>query len=273
MQREGLGDHDQIADGMVIRGRRELDVAHLGAFLAKEIHRCVDAGTRGVRRPVVGLEEMPEAGDSFQVVTDTVKAKQIVLYREAKAREQSLAKSSRITLEQLHKQMEAGEVKELPIILKTDVGGSAEVLTDTLQKLSNEKVRIRVLHSGVGAITESDVLLAATSNAIVIGFNVRPERNAESLADEEKVDIRLHTIIYNLTDEIKAAMSGLLAPVYKEVYKGKAEVRDTFRITKVGNVAGCQVLDGVVTSKSDVRLLRDNVVVYTGKIASRPGAK
>ena len=217
---------------------------------------------------VLGLEEMPEAGDSFQVVTDTVKAKQIVLYREAKAREQSLAKSSRITLEQLHKQMEAGEVKDLNIILKTDVGGSAEVLTDTLQKLSNDKVRIRVLRAGVGAITESDVLLASTSNGIVIGFNVRPERNAEAVAEEEKVDIRLHTIIYNLTDEMKKAMSGLLAPVFKEIYRGKAEVRETFRISKVGMVAGCFVQDGQLKRGSEIRLLRDNVVVHTGKVGS-----
>jgi translation initiation factor IF-2 len=217
---------------------------------------------------VLGLEDLPEAGDSFQVVTDTAKAKQIVLYREAKAREQAMAKSSRLTLEQLHKQMEAGEVKELPIILKTDVGGTAEVLTDTLQKLSNDKVHIRVLHSGVGAITESDVLLASTSNAIVIGFNVRPERNAEAIAEQEKVDIRLHTIIYDLTDEIKRAMAGLLEPVFREVYQGKAEVRDTFRISKVGIVAGCFVQDGHLTRGSEVRLLRDNVVVHTGKVGS-----
>jgi translation initiation factor IF-2 len=217
---------------------------------------------------VLGLEDLPEAGDSFQVVTDTAKAKQIVLYRESKALEQSLAKSSRLTLEQLHKQMEAGEVKELPIILKTDVGGSAEVLTDTLQKLSNDRVRIIVIRSGVGAITESDVLLAATSNAIIIGFNVRPERNVAAVAEQEKVDIRLHTIIYNLTDEIKRAMTGLLEPVYREVYQGKAEVRDTFRISKVGMVAGCFVQDGQLTRGSEIRLLRDNVVVHTGKVGS-----
>jgi translation initiation factor IF-2 len=217
---------------------------------------------------VLGLESLPDAGDDFQVVTDTAKAKQIVNFRDQRAREQALAKSSRLTLEQLHQQMKEGEVKELPIIIKTDVGGSAEVLTETLQKLSNDKVKIRVIRSGVGAINESDVLLASASNAIIIGFNVRPERNAASLAEQEKVDIRLHTIIYNLTDEIKLAMSGLLAPVFKEVYKGKAEVRETFRIPKVGNVAGCQVLDGSITSKSDVRLLRDNVVVYTGKVSS-----
>jgi translation initiation factor IF-2 len=217
---------------------------------------------------VQGLEEMPDAGDSFQVVTDTAKAKQIVLYREAKVREQTLAKSSRITLEQLHKQMEAGEVKELPIILKADVGGSAEVLTDTLQKLSNDKVRIRVLRAGVGAITESDVLLASTSNGVVIGFNVRPERGAEAVAEEEKVDIRLHTIIYNLTDEIKRAMAGLLEPVFKEVYQGKAEVRDTFRISKVGMVAGCFVQDGYLKRGSEIRILRDNIVIHTGKVGS-----
>jgi translation initiation factor IF-2 len=217
---------------------------------------------------VLGLESLPEAGDDFQVVTDTAKAKQIVHFRDQKAREAALAKSSRLTLEQLHKQMLAGEVKELPIIIKTDVGGSAEVLSETLQKLSNDKVKVRVIHSGVGAINESDVLLASASNAIIVGFNVRPERNAAALAEQEKVDIRLHTIIYNLTDEMKLAMSGLLAPVFKEVYKGKAEVRETFRIPKVGNVAGCQVLDGTIMRSSEVRLLRDNVVVYTGKISS-----
>jgi translation initiation factor IF-2 len=217
---------------------------------------------------VLGLDSMPDAGDDFQVVTDTAKAKQIVGFRDQKAKEKSLAKSSRVTLEQLHLQMKAGEVKELAIIIKTDVGGSAEVLTESLQKLSNEKVKVRVIHSGVGAINESDVLLASASNAIVIGFNVRPERNAAALAEQEKVDVRLHTIIYNLTDEIKLAMTGLLSPVYKEVYRGKAEVRDTFRITKVGNVAGCIVLDGTITRDSEVRLLRDNVVVHTGKIGS-----
>jgi translation initiation factor IF-2 len=217
---------------------------------------------------VLGLESLPETGDDFQVVTDIAKAKQIMIYRQTKARDLALSKSSRLTLEQLHKQMEAGEVKELPIIIKTDVGGSAEVLVDTLRKLSNEKVKVEVIHSGVGAINESDVLLASTSNAVIIGFNVRPERNAASLAEQEKVDIRLHTIIYNLVDEIKRAMTGLLEPVFREVYKGKAEVRETFRISKVGMVAGCMVQDGVLTRSSEVRVLRDNVVVHTGKIGS-----
>jgi translation initiation factor IF-2 len=217
---------------------------------------------------VLGLESLPEAGDDFQVVTDTAKAKQIVNFRDLKAREVALAKNSRLTLEQLHKQLQAGEVKELPIILKADVGGSAEVIGEALQKLSNDKVKVRVLHSGVGAINESDVLLASASNAIVVGFNVRPERNAAAVAEQEKVDIRLHTIIYNLTDEIKRAMTGLLSPVFREVYKGKAEVRETFRITKVGAVAGCIVVDGTINNKCEIRLLRDNVVVHTGKISS-----
>ena len=217
---------------------------------------------------VLGLDSLPEAGDDFQVVTDTAKAKQIVNFRDQRLKESLLAKSSRITLEQLHKQMKAGEVKELPIIIKSDVGGSAEVLTETLQKLSNDKVKVRVIHSGVGAITESDILLASASNAIVIGFNVRPDRKAQVAAEQEKVDVRLHTIIYNLTDEMKKAMSGLLAPVFKEVYRGKAEVRETFRISKVGAVAGCQVIDGSIPRDSECRVLRDNVVVHTGKIGS-----
>ena len=217
---------------------------------------------------VLGLESLPEVGDTFQVVTDTAKAKQIVIYREMKTREDALRKAPKVSLDQLHQQLREGEIKELNVILKADVGGTAEVVSDTLQKLSNDKVRIRVLHSGVGAITETDVLLATASNAIVVGFNVRPERNAQSLAEQEKVDVRLHTIIYELTDEIKRAMTGMLDPVFKEAYRGRAEVRDVFRITKVGTVAGCLVQDGVLNRGSEVRLLRDNVVVHTGKIDS-----
>jgi translation initiation factor IF-2 len=217
---------------------------------------------------VLGLEELPEAGDSFQVVTDTTKAKQIVMYRADKERAIQLAKTGRITLEQFHKQMAAGEVKELPIILKADVSGSAEVFRDTLEKLSTDKVTIRVIHSGVGAINESDVQLAAASNAIVIGFSVRPERNAAAAADQEKVDIRLHTIIYEVVDEMKKAVAGMLAPVFKEVYRGKAEIREVFRVSKVGVVAGCLVMDGTISRDSQMRIVRDNVVVHTGKVGS-----
>jgi translation initiation factor IF-2 len=217
---------------------------------------------------VLGLDSLPEVGDTLQVVTDTTKAKQIVMYREGKEREAAMAKSARMTLDKLHQHLREGEVKELNIIIKADVGGSAEVIADTLQKLSNDKVRIRVLRAGVGAVTEGDVLLATTSDAIIIGFNVRPERGAQNLAEQENVDIRLHTIIYDLTDEIKRAMTGMLEPVFKEVYRGRAEVRETFRITKVGTVAGCFVQDGTITRDSQIRLLRDNVVVHTGRIES-----
>ncbi len=215
---------------------------------------------------VLGFESLPEVGDAFQVVTDTAKAKQIVIYREGKARDLAMSKTNRVTLEQFHDQLKEGEVKELNIILKADVGGTAEVLSDTLQKLSNDKVRIRVLRAAVGAITESDVLLAETSNAIIVGFNVRPERNAAALAEQEKVDLRLHTIIYELSDEIKRAMTGMLEPVFKEVYKGRAQVREVFRISKVGTVAGCMVQDGSISRDSEVRLLRDNIVIHTGKV-------
>jgi len=217
---------------------------------------------------ILGMEGLPQAGDQFVVVADRDKARGISEYREQKAREAALAKSSRVSLEGLAEQMKTSGVKELNVILKADVQGSVEVLTDLLAKLSNDKVRLKVLRSGVGAITETDVLLASASNAIIIGFNVRPERKAQELAEQEEVDIRLHSIIYELQDEIKRAMSGLLEPTIRETYLGRAEVRNTFRIPKVGTVAGCQVVDGVIKRDAEVRLLRDNVVVFKGKIAS-----
>jgi translation initiation factor IF-2 len=217
---------------------------------------------------VLGLEDVPQAGDRFQVIEDTLKARQISLHRLAKQREAALAKSARLTLEQLHAQIAAGEVKELALIIKADVQGSVEVLTDTVSKLSTEKVKVKVIHAGVGAITETDVLLASASNAVIIGFSVRPERKASELAQLEKVDIRLHTIIYNVTDEIKKAMVGLLAVVYKENQLGRAEVRDTFRVSGVGSVAGCYVLDGKLSREAKIRLIRDGVVVHEGRVRS-----
>jgi translation initiation factor IF-2 len=217
---------------------------------------------------ILGLEGLPQAGDQFVVVTDREKARDISDYREQKAREATLAKSSRVSLEGLSEQLKTLGMKELNIILKGDVGGSIEVLSDLLAKLSNDKVRLKVLRAGVGAITEGDVLLASASNAIIIGFNVRPERKAQELAEQDKVDIRLHSIIYELQDEIKRAMTGLLEPTIKETYQGRAEVLETFRIPKVGMIAGCRVSDGLIKRDSQVRLLRDNTVVFTGKIAS-----
>jgi translation initiation factor IF-2 len=217
---------------------------------------------------ILGLEGLPQAGDQFTVLADREKAVGVAEYRQQKAREATLAKSSKVSLEGLAEQLKSEGTKELSIILKGDVGGSVEVLNDLLTKLSNEKVKIKILRSGVGAITESDVLLASASNAIIIGFNVRPERKAQELAEQEKVDIRLHSIIYELQDEIKRAMTGMLEPVIKETYQGRAEVRDTFRVPKVGTIAGCYVQDGLIKRDSQVRLIRDNVVVYTGKIGS-----
>ncbi len=217
---------------------------------------------------VLGLEDVPQAGDRLQVIEDTFKARQIALHRQGKLRDAAMAKSARLTLEQLHAQLAAGDVKDLPLIIKADVQGSVEVLAETLVKLSTDRVKIKVIHAGAGAITESDVLLASASNAVIIGFNVRPERKATELAQLESVDIRLHTIIYNVTEEIKKAMVGLLAITYKEISLGRADVRDTFRITKVGTVAGCYILDGKITRESQIRLLRDNVVVHEGKIRS-----
>jgi translation initiation factor IF-2 len=217
---------------------------------------------------VLGLEGLPTAGDQFLVVTERDKAKAISQYREMKAREATLAKKSRVSLEGLAEQIKTAGVKELPIILKGDVAGSVEVLADILQKLSTEKVKIKVIHSAVGAITEYDVLLATASNAIIIGFNVRPERKAQELAEQEQVDIRLHSIIYELQDEIRKAMVGLLEPVIKETYLGRAEVRNTFRIPKVGTIAGCFVQDGIIKRDSEVRLVRNGAVVFKGKVSS-----
>jgi len=217
---------------------------------------------------IIGMESLPQAGDQFVVVADRDKARGISEYREQKSREAALAKSSRVSLEGLAEQIKAAGTKELNVILKGDVQGSVEVITDLLTKLSNDKVRLKLLRSGVGAITETDVLLASASNAIIIGFNVRPERKAQEIAEQEKVDIRLHSIIYELQDEIKRAMSGLLEPTYKEHYQGRAEVLNVFRIPKVGTVAGCRVSDGLIKRDSEVRLLRDNVQVFKGKVGS-----
>ncbi len=220
---------------------------------------------------VLGLGGLPAPGDPFQALTDAAKARQIATFRQAQAKEKALGgKGSRLTLESLQQQISEGGMKELPLIIKADVQGSAEVLADTLTKLTDAKVKVRIIHSGVGAINESDVLLASASNAIIIGFNVRPDRNAAEVADREKVDIRQHSVIYNVVDEIKKAMVGLLEPTFKEVRIGSAEVRETFRTPKFGTIAGCMVVDGRITRSGDAqaRLLRDHSVVYEGKIGS-----
>jgi translation initiation factor IF-2 len=217
---------------------------------------------------VLGLEGMPDSGDTFLVVADRDKAKGIAQYRKMKEREAQLAKSSRVSLEGLAEQIRLAGVKDLPLIIKGDVTGSVEVIADSLVRMSTEKVRIKVIHSGVGAITESDILLASASNAIIIGFNVRPERKSQELAQQENVEIRLHSIIYELQDEIRKAMLGLLDPTFKESYLGRAEIINVIRIPKVGTVAGCRVTDGVLRRDAEIRLMRGTEQVYKGKIAS-----
>jgi len=217
---------------------------------------------------VLGLEAMPDSGDTFLVVADRDKAKGIAQYRKMKEREAQLAKSSRVSLEGLAEQIRQAGVKDLPLIIKGDVTGSVEVLADSLVRMSTEKVRVKVIRSGVGSITESDVLLATASNAIIIGFNVRPERKAAELAQQENVEIRLHSIIYELQDEMRLAMLGLLEPTFKENYLGRAEVINIFRIPKVGTIAGCRVQDGVIRRDAEIKVMRDGVQVFKGKVGS-----
>jgi translation initiation factor IF-2 len=230
--------------------------------------RAVEEAGPSTPVEILGLEAMPDAGDTFLVVSDRDKARGIGQYRKMREREAQLAKSSRVTLEGLADQIKQAGMKELPLILKADVTGSEEVLADSLQKMSTEKVRIKVIHSGVGAITESDVLLASASNAIIIGFNVRPERKVADLAEQENVEIRLHSIIYELQDEIRKAMLGLLEPVFRESSLGRAEVLNVFRIPKVGTIAGCRVTDGVLRRDAEMRLMRGGEQVFKGKVAS-----
>ena len=220
---------------------------------------------------VLGLTAIPQPGDPIQAVADAAKARQIALLRRANAKEKALGgRGQRLTLESLQQQLEAGTAKELPIIIKADVQGSAEVLADSLGKLGDERVKTRVIHTGVGAISESDVLLASTSNAIIVGFNVRPDRNANAVVEREGVDLRLHSVIYDVTDELKKALAGMLDPTTKETQIGTAEVRQTFKVPKFITAAGCLVTDGLITRSGDARarLIRDSVVVHEGKIGS-----
>ena len=251
------------------------DVFVVGASFGKVRALMDENGKRlkeaGPATPVVvmGLEEVPQSGDTLQVFPDEHKARQIALYRQQKLREEMEARRAKLpTLELLHKQIAEKELTELPIVLKADVQGSVEALRHKLEELSTSEVRVNVIHAATGAITETDVMLAAASRAIIVGFNVRPQRGVMEAARREGVDVRLHTVIYKVTDEIKQAMLATLSPVEKEVYLGRAEVRQVFRISRIGTVAGCYVVDGVIQRDANVRLLRDHVVIHEGKIAS-----
>jgi translation initiation factor IF-2 len=280
------------ARGVVLEARREAGRGNVATvlvqsgtlrvgdvFFAGSVFGRVRSMTddRGARLPeaepatpveVTGFEDLPQAGDAFQVVADEAKARSVASFRRERDREKQMAASQKLSLDQLFNKIQEGRIKELPLIVKTDVAGSAEVLSQALTNLSNEKVKVSLLHVGVGAININDVLLASASGAIIVGFNVRPEKKAEAEAEKSGVELRLHTVIYNVTDEIHKAMEGLLDPTLKEVARGRAEVRNTFRVPRFGVVAGCYITEGSIARSSQVRLLRDNRVVYEGKVAS-----
>ncbi|HRV33754.1 MAG TPA: translation initiation factor IF-2, partial [Anaerovoracaceae bacterium] len=217
---------------------------------------------------ITGLTDVPQAGDEFNAVKEDKVAREIAENRKLKQRQEVLARNASITLEQLFSQIEEGEVKELNLILKADVQGSVGALEQSLEKLQNENVKVKILHSGVGTVTESDVMLASTSNAVIIGFNVRPSTAVSSMAEQEGVEIRTYRIIYEIIDDIEAAIKGMLDPVFKEVVMGKIEVRETFKVPGAGIVAGAYVTEGKIARNAKVRLVRDGIVIHEGSISS-----
>jgi translation initiation factor IF-2 len=245
-----------------------------GAFYGKvramidDHGRKVDVAPPSFPIEILGLQGVPQAGDSFVAVTDEAKARQVAEFRQGKQRETELVKSSKVSLEELYDQIKTGDVKELRVVLKADVQGSVEAISDALGRMSSNEVKLRVIHGSVGGITESDIMLAAASNAIVIGFNVRPESKGAALAAREGVDVRLYTIIYEVVSDIRAAMEGLLEPTFREQIHGRVEVRQTFNIQGVGTIAGCYVTEGKIQRGHSIRLTRDQVVVHEGKLAS-----
>ncbi len=228
----------------------------------------VDEAGPSIPVEVLGCSGVPEAGDPFFVVADEKKAKALSAMRMEKSRQAGAAAQTKMSLEDLYERIRQDEIEELNLILKADVQGSAEALAESLERLSNEEVRIKVLHSGVGGVTETDVMLASASSALIIGFNVRAETKAMSLAEQEKVDIRFYTVIYDAVSDVEDAILGMLKPVYKEVLLGHAEIRDTFNMQRVGTIAGSYIVDGKMERNARVRLLRDSVVVHDGRIAS-----
>jgi translation initiation factor IF-2 len=217
---------------------------------------------------IVGLNGAPQAGDKFNVMLTDREAKDIATKRAQLQREQDLRTQKHITLDEIGRRIAIGNFQELNIIVKGDVDGSVEALSDSLIKLSTEEIQLNIIHKAVGQISESDILLAAASNAIIVGFQVRPSLSARKLAEKEQIDIRLYSIIYNAIEEIKAAMEGMLIPELKEEIIATLEIRETFKITKVGTVAGCYVKEGKITRNTRVRIIREGIVIYTGELGS-----
>ncbi|SEP75372.1 bacterial translation initiation factor 2 (bIF-2) [Hyunsoonleella jejuensis] len=243
---------------------------HSGKVKAMHDERGNDIKEAGPSTPVsiLGLDGAPQAGDKFNVFEDEREAKQIAAKRSQLQREQSVRTQRHITLDEIGRRIALGDFQELNIILKGDVDGSVEALTDSFQKLSTEEIQVNILHKGVGAITESDVLLASASDAIIVGFNVRPVGNARDIADKEEIDIRTYSIIYDAINDLKDAMEGMLSPELKEEVTGTAEIRQVFKVSKIGSIAGCMVTNGKIFRNSGVRLIRDGVVVHTGELSS-----
>ncbi|APG60410.1 translation initiation factor IF-2 [Christiangramia salexigens] len=243
---------------------------HSGKVKAMHDERGNEVKEAGPSTPVsiLGLDGAPQAGDTFKVMEDEREAKDIAARRTQLQREQNVRTQRHITLDEIGRRIALGDFKELNIILKGDVDGSVEALTDSFQKLSTEEIQVNIIHKGVGAITESDVLLASASDAVIIGFNVRPAGNARMVADKEEIDIRTYSIIYDAINDLKDAMEGMLSPELKEEITGTAEIRETFKISKIGTIAGCMVTSGKIYRSAGVRLIRDGVVVYTGELAS-----
>ncbi|MFA5516297.1 MAG: translation initiation factor IF-2 [Desulfuromonadales bacterium] len=259
-----------VQEGTLRVGDPIVSGLHFGRVRTMTDHRGgkVDAAAPSYPVEVTGLTGVPDAGDSFYAVEDEKAAKEVAQHRQQKQRETELAKSSKISLDQLYARIQQGDVKELRVIIKGDVQGSVEAVKDSLTKLSTDACHLVVLHTGVGGIIESDITLASASDAIIIGFNVRPEPKAALLADQEGVDIRLYNIIYDAVADVRSAMEGLLAPTLREKQLGRVEVRDTFSVSRVGTIAGCYVLEGKAQRNAQVRLVRDNVVVWQGKMNS-----
>jgi translation initiation factor IF-2 len=217
---------------------------------------------------VHGISGVPQAGEEFVVVDDERQARQVASHRQLKLREAELSRATKVTLDNLFDRIKEGETKELKIVLKADVQGSLEAITDSLNNLSAEEIKVNIIHSAAGAVTETDVMLASASDAIVIGFSVRAPQKVQELTEAEKVDLRFYDVIYQLVAEVRDAMEGMLDPIYKEHFMGRAEVLKTFSVSRVGAVAGCMINEGRVEMGAKVRVLRDNVVINDSKIAS-----
>jgi translation initiation factor IF-2 len=259
-----------VQEGSVKIGDYILAGRHTGKVKAMQDERGKDVKVAGPSTPVsiLGLDGAPQAGDKFRVMLDEREAKDIASRRTQLQREQSVRTQRHITLDEIGRRIALGEFKEINIILKGDVDGSVEALTDSFQKLTTEEIQVNIIHKGVGPITESDVLLASASDAVIIGFNVRPAGNARQLADKEEIDVRTYSIIYDAINDLKDAMEGMLTPEMKEEITGTAEIRETFKISKIGTIAGCMVTSGKIIKNNGIRLIRDGIVIYTGELSS-----